>query len=594
MKALIKKVVARYFLASFKSTILSLFLPIIIVFIMMTGMVSYLLAASQLEENTYKSVNDTVFQTKSYLENRLSDIFEELVVLSNHPDTLSLIAKDPNRISPEDYIKMDHLMDTISSNNPIIESVLIHLHDGKFVLSNHQDFRAKISFSYGEYRDKYNGSPQDYYWRNLHPDDVFHSSGEKNEVVSVFKLIGRKGSKANGILLFNLRRDFFNEVLDDSLLGENGYFVLVNEDGLMAFKTVDREYWMNDEVLKYMQEIKTEKGQFDFEKPSGKKIIVIYDTLGVNKWKIAAVFPEEDILEKVNYIKFVTLLVIIVLMIVAIFLASLIAKFITRPISYLVSNMKKIHGGFLDLKLDIHGASEVGILYKGIRDLVVRVNRLLDQIRKEQETKRQLELAVMQAQMNPHFLYNTLYSIKGLCDMQLHKDASAMVTALSNFFRISISKGQEIITVQEEIDHISNYLFIQEMRYGDDFSYEIDVEPHILKCRMIKLTLQPLVENAIYHGVKQKRGAGRIQVKGYQTGNDLCFEVRDNGAGMAEEKLEEIRGGLITNDPRKLGFGVRSVHERIQIHFGKSYGLRIDSKKGEGTVARIIIPLAEG
>lgn len=588
-----KRILAKYVFSSFKSTILSLFLPIIIIFIMIMGFISYTLASNQLQENAYKNISDTVFQTKGYLNNQLSDIFEQLVALSNHPDTLSIIAKDSKNINPTDYIRMDNHLNRIFSYSPIIESMLVYFHNGDFVLSKGHDIWVKKNFSYDDYRNQFQGNHEEFYWRNLHKDDVFSRPNEGNGVVSVFKMIGNEESKANGILLFNIREDFFKKVMNDSLIGENGYLLLANHDGYMTFKQVDQKYQLNDDVLKHLQKLDKENGHFEFQKPDGNKMIVIYDTMGVNKWKVAAVFPEADILKRVNYIKLVTLSVIILLIAVAVPLASILARYITRPISYLVNHMKGIQKGNLDVKLDVTGASEIGILYKGIRDLAVRVNILLDQIRTEQEMKRQLELAVLQAQINPHFLYNTLYSIKGLCDMNLTRDASSMVTALSNYFRISISRGQEIISVEDEAEHIRNYLFIQEMRYGDDFTYELDFDPKILGYSVIKLTLQPLVENAIYHGVKQTRGIGHIQVKGYANDHNLCFEVRDNGAGMSPEKLDEIRIALTNKDPQKLGFGVRSVHERIQIHYGQEYGLTIDSELGKGTAVKVMIPIVE-
>lgn len=219
------------------------------------------------------------------------------------------------------------------------------------------------------------------------------------------------------------------------------------------------------------------------------------------------------------------------------------------------------------------------------------IDNLMEQIKKEQEKKKKLEFAVMHAQIHPHFLYNTLYSIKSLCDMGMNREASSMISALSNFFRISISKGQEMISIEEEIEHIKSYLFIQEMRYGDDFSYEIDVDQHILSFRIIKLTLQPLVENAIYHGVKQKRGKGTILVKGYCINDTIYFEVIDNGVGMDVNKIKEIMDALNNKEENAaLGIGLRSVHERIQLHYGSSYGMHIESELGKGTKVTVTVP----
>lgn len=570
-----------------------MYLPIIIFFILVTGTISYLLASRQIEENAYNSISDTVTQTKNYLNNRLSDVFEQLVSLVEHPDMLSVLGKDAAQIAPDDYIRIDsHVNRIYSFYNQIVDSILVHLHSGAFVLSKSESsLTGTVAFQYDDYRARYHGSPFDYYWSTLHSDEIFSSAAAKNDVISVFRMIGDEDSRANGIIMFNLRRDFFEKVLNNELLGENGYLIIANQEGVVSFKEVSEPYRLNAEVVSHLQNLPWESGRFEFQKPHGKKMIVIYDTLGVNKWKVAAVFPADDILHNIQYIKLVTLSVIVVLILVALFLSNVLARYITKPISFLANHLKTVTNNQPVWKPDRNVPSEVGILYNGIADLMQRVNVLL-----EQEVKRQLELSVMRAQINPHFLYNTLYSIKGLCEMGRNQEASAMVTALSTFFRISISKGKEIISVQEEIDHISNYLFIQEMRYGDEFSYHIEVEPHLSSCTILKLTLQPLIENAIYHGVKMSHGKGQIWVKGYQEGEHLVFAIQDNGTGIPGEKLEQINRALQEKDHQggTIGFGLRSVHERLRIHYGWPYGLTMESEWEKGTVAKVTIPMRTG
>ncbi|WP_088042570.1 sensor histidine kinase [Bacillus sp. EAC] len=586
--------IKKYFLFSLRSTIISLFLPVILFFIAFTGWISYQIAVTQLEENAYKSVNDTVFQTKSYLENRLFDVFEQLVTFSNDPKTLELIDSEYSESNPNDYIKMSNSLKAIHLNyNSIIESILVEMHNGKFTLYR-SDFRMNFNqFPYKEYAEQYQGSKQGFYWHNEHLDDIFAS---KSEVVSVFKLIGNDRSKANGIFLFNLRKSFFENVLNKSLIGEHGYLTLVSRDGTFNSKAVANEYRLNSKELSYLQSLQDEKGRYEFQNAVGKNMTIIYDTIGVNKWKVAAIFPTDEILKKVNYIKFVTVMLILMLTVIAILIANFLAKYITDPVSALVSQTKQINEDNLNITFTHKGPREIGILKTALDELLVRINTLLDQIRLEQDEKRQLEFSIMHAQINPHFLYNTLYSIKGLSDMGMNKEASSMITALSNFFRISISRGKEIISLEEEIAHIQNYLIIQEMRYGDDFSYEITIDPNLLSCKIVKLTLQPLIENAIYHGVKQKRGKGKIIIKGYEISDMVCLEVTDNGSGIESEKLRIIKEELQSkrgNSPT-IGIGLRSVHERIKLHYGEAYGLSIESEAGLGTKTVVRIPKSWG
>ncbi|MEO2076798.1 MAG: sensor histidine kinase [Bacillus sp. (in: firmicutes)] len=587
-----KQFIRKHFFNSFKSTINTLYLPIIIIVIFVTGWVSTMLATAQIEENAYKNVNDTIFQTKNYLDNMLSDVFQQLVSLSNDPRILSLMDKDESDINPSSYVEIDNNLKLIYSRyDVILNSVLVDLNQKEFLLY-HSGYNSNPSVNYNQYFSKFSGSKEGFYWRNIHQDRVFN---QKDRVLSVFRLINRNQSK--GIVLFNLRAEFFEQVLNKSLIGENGYLALISPDGKYESKNVKEEYKIDESTLSSLQRLKKKSGQFTYESTSGEEMIVIYDTLEANNWKLAAVIPQSEMLKKVNYIKDFTIFLIALMIVAAIFLTNFVGKYISKPFERLAEQMGKIDKEHLEFNVEMSGPEEMKILHTGFKELIIRIHTLMEQIRMEQEEKRQLEFAIMHAQINPHFLYNTLYSIKGLCDMGLNKDASQMVTALSSFFRIGISKGKEIISIQDEIEHIQHYLFIQEMRYGDDFTYEIDVDPEILSYHIIKLSLQPLIENAIYHGVKQKRGQGKITIKGYQAGDAIHLEVADNGNGIEPDKLQDILleiAASYQDKKRFIGIGLKSVNERIKIHFGKEYGLTIASEPGNGTVVSITIPKTKG
>ncbi len=592
MAAKIKNFFQHYFFNSFKSTINTLYLPIIIIFIFISGWVSSMLATSQIEENAYKNVNDTIFQTKSYLDYMLSDVFLQLVSLSSDPKVQSLLNAEESEISPETRVEIDRNLQMIYSRySVILESVLIDYERGQHPFYR-TPYNSYPSVNYDAYFSKYKGNREGYYWENLHPDVNFNKN---YKVISVLRLM--ESEKTRGMVLFNLRTDFFEQVLNKSLIGKNGYLTLISADGNFESKTVKEEYKLDKETLHSLQMEDKENGQFTYKSSVGENMIVIYDTLDSNNWKLAAVVPESEILNKVNYIKHFTILLIVILAFFAIFLANFIGRFISKPIQKMANQMAGFNQKNLDLDYDVTGPEEMKILHNGFKELIVRIHTLMEQIQLEQEEKRQLEFAIMHAQINPHFLYNTLYSIKGLCDMGLNQDASQMISALSSFFRIGISKGREIISIQEEIEHIQHYLYIQEMRYGDDFTYQIDVDEGILPYNIIKLSLQPLIENAIYHGVKQKRGKGKITIKGSQSGTDILLEVTDDGQGIEKGKLDEIRREMESSYQDKkafIGIGLKSVNERIKIHFGKEYGLTILSEPGHGTTVRMRIPKTKG
>ena len=594
MDVKIKNFIRKHFFYSFKSTIITLYLPIIIIFIFITGWVSTQLATAQIEENAYKNVNDTIFQTKNYLDNMLSDVFQQLVSLSNDPRILSLVDKDKSEIKPESYVEIDNNLKLIYSRyNVILDSVLVNLNQNDFLLY-HSSYNSNPSINYNKYFADFNGNKEGFYWSNIHQDQVFN---QNNRVMSIFRLLEKQQSQAKGIVLFNLRAEFFEQVLNKSLIGDNGYLTLISPDGIYESKTVKKDYKLDSSTLHSLQHLQKNHGKFSYENDAGESMIVIYDTLSANNWKIAAVIPQNEILKKVNYIKDFTIFLIVLMVISAILLTNIVGKYISKPFNKMAKQMARINKKNLDFDFELSGPEEMKILHTGFKELIIRINTLMEQIRLEQEEKRQLEFAIMHAQINPHFLYNTMYSIKGLCDMGLNKDASQMITALSSFFRIGISKGKEIISIQEEMEHIQHYLFIQEMRYGDDFSYEIEVDEEILSYNIIKLSLQPLIENAIYHGVKRKRGLGKITIKGFQVNDTIHLEVMDNGNGIEPVKLQEILQEIEASYQEKkknLGIGLKSVNERIKIHFGNKYGLTIASEPSCGTVVSITIPKIKG
>lgn len=456
------------------------------------------------------------------------------------------------------------------------------------------EFTKKPVIDYDDFFVNYKPNSENFKWKNVHEDAAFHTG---NSVMSMYKLLELNELEKKGIVLLNIREEFFGKVLSRSLIGENGYLALISEDGIYQSKELESKYTLDDKTFQKLHQLSNPKDQITYTNEDNEEMIVIYDTLESNGWKIAAIVPEDDLLNKVEYIKIFALFLIIIMIGLVVFVTNIFISYMSKPFQKLAKQMDLVNENHLYLEEKISGPKEMRVLNRGFIELIDRINVLMDQVILEQEEKRQLEFAIMHAQINPHFLYNTLYSIKGLCDMGMTKEASQMVTALSNFFRIGISKGKEIISVKEEIEHIENYLIIQEMRYGDDFTYEIEVEESILDNEIVKLSLQPLIENAIYHGVKQKRGQGKIVIKGYRDADRIYMDVIDNGSGISEERLEAIHAELqLTYQDQKqyIGIGIKSVNDRIKMQYGEAYGLTIRSVYGEGTSMIITIPVTTG
>lgn len=265
------------------------------------------------------------------------------------------------------------------------------------------------------------------------------------------------------------------------------------------------------------------------------------------------------------------------------------SRSITKPIVDLCARVEDIGGGDLTVREPVQSAQyEIRTLSEGFEQMVGRVNRLLQETTQKQDSLRRTELALIQAQVNPHFLYNTMDTIIWLIEAKKTQEAVEMVSDLSSFFRHSLSKGQDVITLREDLYHVCSYLQIQQVRYKDIMQYTVNVAQDLQEAMIPKLTLQPLVENALYHGIKLKRGIGHIYVTGWADGEDILLQVTDDGVGMSQKRLDQLTQAMDQGD--RVGFGLSTVHERIRLLFGPPYGLSISSREGVGTSVHIRIP----
>lgn len=286
-----------------------------------------------------------------------------------------------------------------------------------------------------------------------------------------------------------------------------------------------------------------------------------------------------------SIIAFAAILILIVL------LSYYIPLSITRPIRKLSEVTDQVAKGDLTVRSDIRTGAEVGMLSDSLNTMIDKINELLEQVKKEQIRLRKAEFELLQSQINPHFLYNTLDTIVWLAEAGEQKKVVKMVGSLSEFFRTSLNQGKDIISIKEELQHVRSYLEIQQVRYQDILQYDIQVEEELYKYLIPKITIQPLVENALYHGIKNKRGAGKIIISGRQEEDHFSILIEDNGIGISKERLSQVRAGVKNKvSTGKDIYGLYNVNERIHLNFGEKYGIIIESTYGEGTVVSVILP----
>ena len=432
------------------------------------------------------------------------------------------------------------------------------------------------------------------HFSELHVENIFeNSSGRYYWVVSLSRGVEltNRGRMSGGILLVDMNfsgiRQLFTKVNSQGL----GYVYLINSDGDIIYHPKQNLIFSS-----MMKENNKTASQYDDgiydETFQGEDRTVIVKTVGYTGWKIVSVTPKKIFYQNANRTRIVAGIMLLLSIFLMIFANQFVAVRVARPMKKLEDSLKGI-GVDKEPEIYIGGPPEIQHLGQTILSMVEQLRELTDDIVKEQEEKRKSELDALQSQINPHFLYNTLDSIMWMVESEQYEDAVAMVQALGKLFRISLSRGKNIITVGEELQHAKSYLDIQKYRYKNKFISYFEIEEDIEKYKTIKLILQPLIENAIYYGMEYMDGDGEIYIRAYTRENDLYFEVEDNGLGMREEQV----AGLLTEEPKVRskgsGIGLRNVHQRIQLYFGETYGLQIESEPDEGTIIRIHLPKTE-
>ena len=400
----------------------------------------------------------------------------------------------------------------------------------------------------------------------------------------------RDGATESGVLLVDMSFSGVEQVCRDVTLGGGGYLYLIDKDGELIYHPRQQLIYTglleenNRAAASYRDGSHRERFQ-------GQPRQVTVKTMGYTGWKLVGVAPARSWMDaSLQPMLFGLTLLLFGIFLIA-FLNYLISARISDPIRRLELSIRELDRDLGSVRIEEGGCYEVQRLSHAISAMVSTMRHLMDDIVRQEEQKRRSELEVLQSQINPHFLYNTLDSVIWMTESGQQKEAIQMVTSLARLFRISLSKGKSIIPLADELEHARHYMNIQQIRFKNKFTTEIQAGPGTEGLYTLKLIIQPLLENAIYHGCASAEDDGVIRVTAYREGEDLLIDVEDNGLGMRPELaaslLEEDRPEVRTGGS---GIGVRNVHQRVSLTFGEGYGLTIFSEPDEGTLVRVRLP----
>lgn len=543
---------------------------------------------NQMEEATIESSEQLLDQTAINLENYLRN-------MRRISDTMYYTVIKDKDLSYENLDAEMNLLYEANKDNLI--SVACYTGEGELVAATPIATEKKdLDIVEQAWFKNALGQMENLHFSTPHVQDLFDNTNYRYYwVISLSRAVEltNKGTSTLGVLLVDMNYSSIEQLLtkantDNSseyvyLMDSNGEIIYHPKQNLIYTDLYEEN---NETAVAYTDGTQQEKFK-------GENRLITVKTVSYTGWKIISVVPMDSLSMGMSDMKLFFVLLVSIIMLATVILNLSISARIAQPLKKLNESVKEWETGNMSPDIYVGGSQEVVHLGKTLRSTVEQLRQLMDDIVYEQEEKRKSELDALQSQINPHFLYNTLDSIVWMIEGEKYQEAVFMITQLASLFRISLSKGNTIISVEDEIKHAKNYMNIQKIRYKNVFDISFDIEQEILSYCTVKLIVQPLLENAIYYGVEGMDGDGEINVRGYRKGKDIYIEVQDNGLGMPEHMVKQLL--TENNRVRKHGSGVGliNVHKRIQLRFGKEYGLEIESELDEGTIIRIHLPAIE-
>ncbi|MFC5402197.1 cache domain-containing sensor histidine kinase [Cohnella soli] len=582
-------------LKSIQSSISLAFSLLILAAIVLTSLVSYRVSVDAVESNSKGYIEEIIKQVNMNLQSYV-DNMENISLLAMTNKDVKYYISDNGFISSEDrrtYEKrISDLFQAILYTRQDISSIMVFGYNGRYVsdrrITNLNRFASLEQQSWYKSAQAAGGKAV---ISAPHVQNVIEN--DYRWVVSLSReLKSTDGITAEGVFLVDLNLSIINDICSKINLGKKGYLFIVDNDGNIVYHPQQQLIDSKLRTERVNDVIQAASGSsFVVNDGEGKRIYSVQDTnFG---WKIAGVAYTNDLIASQKDLRNSILLYSLLGLTISLLISIWLSHRLTKPIKVLQSDMKQVEKGNFDIQTKIEQMNEIGQLGRSFNVMVTRTKLLMEETILNQESKRKSELLLLQSQINPHFLYNTLDSIVWMAEQKQHEEVVLMTSALAKLFRASITKDQELVPIRVEVEHITNYLLIQKMRYNEDLDYTIDIDESIWGYKTLKILLQPLVENAIYHGIRKMYGSddGMITIRGKLSGDQIVFEVEDNGLGMTPEQLSQLRLASVSEGDK--GIGIRNVNERIKLFFGHEYGIQIRSEIEVGTCVTITIPKLE-
>ncbi len=586
---------------------MSMFSVILIPMIIVSALL-YNRSAQSITDQTSNVVISSIDFAVNNMDTALDNVtgLSKLILTDNR---LLTLAKQETRLSPEaknekyaemldllrffiTRIKIQNVLEGTDSfylylvkQNTIIDSKSTYYED---VDTNNIDF-VKNGQNKDGIEHWFVSKPVDYYSLN-------HISTrlEDSKLITFNKVLNDEDGNAIAILAVNVSEDYISDFYRKIQRGIPGEFVVLDADSNVVAHSdksvVGTKTGLYSQINDKIQSSGKESGSFFVD---SQKQFVVYSISRYNQWRYVVVIPSSEILGKVYEIRNFFFVLISITALIIFMVSYFLSNLFYKPLLKLIKAMQKIGNRNLDVRIQDNRQDEFSQVYQGFNDMADELNALVKDLANEKFYKLEAEIKLLQAQINPHFLYNTLDSIYSIAKIKKVEEISQMVAALSKFFRVSLSSGRDIVSLKEAVSLVVSYLTILNIRYRGEISFHVDLPDEFADCLVPKMLLQPIVENSVNYGIEKQKGRGHISVAVSSIDGNLRIIVEDNGMGMKEEELSRLRQYLQMEATEETSsFALRNLIHQIRLQYGPHYGIEIESAYGEGTKVTIEIPIA--
>lgn len=561
---------------SFNILLSMLLLVIGIIVTMFTA--SFYYTTRTIEKNSIEYTSKLVMQINHQIDNYISYMENISDFVSYSPDIREYLKGGGS------YENASHQLSTVMNVRNDIANIFLFLPSGNILTAkDYISMNANIDYTSQEWYQnalKSNGKP---YITSSHVQ--MEAADDYRWVISMSRAItDNSNGEPLGILLINLNYDVIKNLCENITLGQSGYISIFDESGDIVYNPYQQLIYAGIRKEPVNEITLNHNNNFTITDHFQKRYYTVTSSEKTG-WKIAGIYSIDEIIPK-RQTGITFFYIFLFFCCAGVILTISISERLSTPITRLSKTMKHIHEGNLNIRVNIESDDEIGELAKVFNKMMDRISSLINDQHRTMEEKRKSEIKALQAQINPHFLYNTLDSIVWMAEIEGNNDIVEMTMALSKLLRTSISKSDELVRLSSEITNINSYLTIQKMRYKNKLNFSINIPDILSSCYVIKLILQPLVENAIEHGIRTKEGIGHLLVTGCDMGDSFIISIEDDGVGMTKDKISEI----LSKDTPSHSIGIYNVNQRIKLYFGDEYGISFYSEPGKGTKAVILLP----